>query len=57
MHTHPESTTVSATFTELGHGAYEARVASTRHGLWELRLDAKRAQDRFTPTLRVDVTP
>jgi nitrogen fixation protein FixH len=57
IHNLDGSTHHEATFTELGHGAYEARVASTRHGLWELRLDAKRAQDRFTPTLRVDVTP
>jgi nitrogen fixation protein FixH len=57
IHNLDGGTHVPATFTDLGGGAYEARLATPRRGLWELRLDATRAGERFTPTLRMDVRP
>lgn len=57
IHNLDGGTHLPATFVELGGGAYEARIATPRRGLWELRLDATRAGERFTPTLRMDVAP
>lgn len=35
---------------------YAATIPAARRGLWELRFEAMRDQDRFTATLRTDTT-
>jgi nitrogen fixation protein FixH len=42
--------------TEAG-GGYVGRIDHAHRGLWEIRLDAVRGADHFTPSLRVDFTP
>jgi len=44
----------SAELAGRGAGAYEAPMPLPRAGLWELRVRAERADDRFTTSVRAD---
>ena len=43
------------TFDERSPGVYRALLGTARPGLWELRLSARRAQQRFESTLRFEL--
>lgn len=43
------------TFEDAGSGAYRARIATPRPGLWELRFEVEQGGRRFTEAVRVDV--
>jgi nitrogen fixation protein FixH len=48
-------TPVHAAPADAGGGRYESRVVLARPGLWELRLQVRRAGDYFTADLRRDL--
>ena len=48
---------VSARLEALGSGVYGARLPLRHAGLWELRLEAVRGDERFRATLRRDAAP
>jgi len=43
-----------ATLSGCGDGAYDASLPLPRAGLWELRVNAERGDERFTTSLRTD---
>ena len=43
--------------TESSAGAYSAALGKRRSGLWEVRLDARRGDSRYVPTLRLEYQP
>jgi len=45
----------SASLTETADGVYVTALPGARSGLWELRLDAHAAGQRFTPVLRAEL--
>lgn len=45
---------VAAALSESAPGRYEAAVAVTRPGLWEVRVEGARGTERFSESLRVD---
>lgn len=47
---------LAADLAPTGTGDYAATLPATRRGLWELRFEARRGEDRFTATLRTDTT-
>ena len=55
MHVARASEAVDLTLASAAPGEYEARIPSTRAGLWELRIDVHRGTERFTATERVDL--
>lgn len=45
------------TLAERAPGAYESRVPVAHAGVWEVRLEARRADDRFLATLHAELRP
>lgn len=48
---------VTVSLTESSAGSYSAPVGKRRSGLWEVRLDARRGDGRFVPTLHLEYQP
>lgn len=46
-----------AMFEPGGDGSFAAALPMRRPGLWELRIDVRRGDDRFTQVIRQDIVP
>jgi nitrogen fixation protein FixH len=54
IHNLDAATPVRGGLAQGDEGTYDALLAVPRHGRWEVRVEARRAEDRFQATLHVD---